>query len=121
MVLLATGIFSLLTIARIEQQVSALRRLDEAVGLARALDYSIVAQEHLSSMFVLTAEEPYYDKLRAERERFRTTTATLATHGLPPVARRAIVVRLPPRLCCWASQLRRSRSVSVDSSVCPSA
>jgi signal transduction histidine kinase/CheY-like chemotaxis protein len=89
-VLLATGILSLLTIARIEHQVTELRRLDEAVGLARGLDYSIVAQEHLSSMFVLTAEEPYYDKLRAERDRFRTTIATLATQGRPSDVQRAI-------------------------------
>jgi signal transduction histidine kinase len=89
-VLLATGVVSLLTIARIENQVAELRRLDEAVGLARGLDYSIVAQEHLSSMFVLTAEEPYYDKLRAERDRFRTTVAGLATHGIPGEVDRSI-------------------------------
>jgi signal transduction histidine kinase/ActR/RegA family two-component response regulator len=82
-VLLATGIASLLTIARIESQVTELRRLDEAVTLARGLDYSIVAQEHLSSMFVLTAEEPYHVKLQAERDRFRATAARLAKHGMP--------------------------------------
>ncbi|MGH7314213.1 MAG: HAMP domain-containing protein, partial [Candidatus Rokuibacteriota bacterium] len=81
--LLATAVVSLVTIARIEHQVTELRRLDQAVELARGLDYSIVAQEHLSSMFVLTAEEPYYTKLRAERERFRTTAARLAEHGMP--------------------------------------
>jgi signal transduction histidine kinase len=82
--LLATAVVSLVTIARIEYQVTELHRLDQAVGLARGLDYSILAQEHLSSMFVLTAEELYYDKLRAERERFRTTAARLAAHGMPP-------------------------------------
>jgi signal transduction histidine kinase len=81
--LLATAIVSLVTIARIEYQVTELHRLDQAVGLARGLDYSILAQEHLSSMFVLTGEEAYYVKLRAERERFRTTATRLVTHGMP--------------------------------------
>jgi signal transduction histidine kinase/CheY-like chemotaxis protein len=81
--LLATASVSLLTIARIERQVAELGRLDLAVGLARGLDYSILAQEHLSSMFVLTGEELYYAKLRAERERFRNTAAQLDSHGMP--------------------------------------
>jgi signal transduction histidine kinase/CheY-like chemotaxis protein len=88
--LLATAVVSLLTIARIERQVAELDRLDQAVGLARGLDYSILAQEHLSSMFVLTAEELYYAKLRAERERFRNTAAQLASHGMPAEAGEAI-------------------------------
>jgi signal transduction histidine kinase len=81
--LLAIVVVSLLTIASIEHQVAELHRLDQAVGLARGLDYSILAQEHLSSMFVLTGEELYYTKLRAERERFRNTVAELASHGMP--------------------------------------
>jgi signal transduction histidine kinase len=88
--LLATAVVSLVTIARIEREVKELHRLDQAVRLARGLDYSIVAQEHLSSMFVLTGEQPYYVKLRVERERFRTTAERLATHGMSAEAATSI-------------------------------
>ena len=75
--LLATGLVSLFVVSRIQRQVTELAQVDAMVGLARTLDYSIVAQEHFSSMFVLTGEPPYLEKLAAEQERFRANAGRL--------------------------------------------
>src|SRR5262245_26121680 len=41
-------------------------------------------------MFVLTAEAPYYEKLRVERDRFRAAVAGLAAHEIPDNLERSI-------------------------------
>lgn len=80
-VLLVTGVVSFLAIAGISRQAKDLDQLDEAVHLALGVDHSIVLQEHLSSMFLLTVEEIYSTKLIAEQQRFRAVVAQLGPRG----------------------------------------
>jgi len=80
-VLLVTGVVSLLAIAGIRKQADDLDHLDAAVHLALGVDHSIVLQEHLSSMFLLTTEEIYATKLIAEQQRFRAVVAQLGPRG----------------------------------------
>ena len=56
-VLLLMGVVSLLAIAQIREHAHQLDRIDESVHLALRVDHSIVLQEHLSSMFLLTAQD----------------------------------------------------------------
>src|SRR5688572_30097394 len=56
-VLLLMGVVSLLAIAEIREHAHQLDRLDESVHLALGVDHSIVLQEHMSSMFLLTKQE----------------------------------------------------------------
>src|SRR5262245_57799443 len=80
-ILAATGLASLFTISRIERQAADLERMNHSVELARGLDHSIVTQEHLSSMFLLTGDVSYYRKLLNERTRFRSGLVELGTDG----------------------------------------
>ena len=78
---IATGFLSVSAFRRIERQAVELEQLHSAVTLAQAeLDRSIVVQEGLSSMLVLTGDASYHAKLIAERRRFRQALAQLATH-----------------------------------------
>ncbi len=79
--LLVTGVVTLLAIAGIRQQALDRDGMDEAVHLAAGLDHSIVLQEHLSSMFLLTGDEAYWGKLLGEQLRFRGLLGKLAAHG----------------------------------------
>ena len=80
-VLLAAAMVSLLSIAGIREQAVSLNSINRSVGVALGLDHSIVLQEHLSSMFLLTADESYSTKLVAEQERFKQLVGELRTHG----------------------------------------
>jgi len=80
-VLLVTGVVSLVAIAGIREQTLDLERMDASVHLALGLDHSIVLQEHLSSMFLLTAEDGYDTKLVAEQKRFRELLGQLGAKG----------------------------------------
>jgi signal transduction histidine kinase/ActR/RegA family two-component response regulator len=80
-VLLAAALVGLLSIAGIRQQAVSLNSISRSVGVARGLDHSIVLQEHLSSMFLLTADESYSTMLVAEQQRFRELIGELKTHG----------------------------------------
>ena len=80
-VLLVTGVVSLFAIASIRNQATDLERLDAAVLLALGLDHSILLQEHLSSMLLLTEEEAYSAKLVAEQGRFRAVLSRLNSQG----------------------------------------
>ena len=80
-VLLLTGVVSLLAIAEMREYAHQLDRLDGSVHLALGVDHSIVLQEHLSSMFLLTAAETYSAKLEAEQQRFRALLAELSSTG----------------------------------------
>src|SRR5262245_47003897 len=82
--LVATGLASLFTRSRIERQAADLERMNHSVELARQLDHSIVTQEHLSSMFLLTGDLSYYRKLLNERTRFRSGLVELGSDG-PPI------------------------------------
>jgi signal transduction histidine kinase/ActR/RegA family two-component response regulator len=80
-VLLLTGIVSLLAIAEIREHAHQLDRLDESVHLALEVEHSIVLQEHLSSMFLLTVEKTYSTKLEGEQQKFRALLAQLGSSG----------------------------------------
>jgi signal transduction histidine kinase/ActR/RegA family two-component response regulator len=80
-VLLAAAMVSLLSIAGIRQQAVSLNSINQSVGAALGLDHSILLQEHLSSMFLLTTDESYSTKLIAEQQRFRELVGELGTHG----------------------------------------
>jgi signal transduction histidine kinase len=80
-VLLAAALVGLLSIAGIRQQAVSVNSISRSVGVARGLDHSIVLQEHLSSMFLLTADESYSTMLVAEQQRFRELIGELKTHG----------------------------------------
>jgi signal transduction histidine kinase len=89
-VLLVAALVSLLAIAGIRQQAVSLNSINRSLGVALGLDHSIVLQEHLSSMFLLTADESYSTKLIAEQQRFRALVGELETHGATPVEVAAI-------------------------------
>ena len=80
-VLLAAALVSLLAIAGIREQAVSLNSINQSVGAALGLDHSIVLQEHLSSMFLLTADESYSTKLITEQQRFRELVGELRAHG----------------------------------------
>ena len=80
-VLLLTGVVSLLAIAEIREHAHQLDRLDDSVHLALGVDHSIVLQEHLSSMFLLTAQDTYTAKLEIEQQKFRALLAELSSSG----------------------------------------
>jgi signal transduction histidine kinase len=79
-VLLVTAVVSLSAIGRMRTQATQLDRLNDAVRWATGLELSIVAQEHQSSMLVLTRDETHYQKLVAERRRFKEALAELGKH-----------------------------------------
>jgi signal transduction histidine kinase len=80
-VLLVAALVSLLAINGIRQQAVSLNSINQSLGVALGLDHSIVLQEHLSSMFLLTADDSYSTKLIAEQQRFRRLVRELGTHG----------------------------------------
>jgi signal transduction histidine kinase len=80
-VLLLMGVVSLLAIAEIREHAHQLDRLDESVHLALGVDHSILLQEHLSSMFLLTAQDTYTAKLETEQQKFRARLAELRLRG----------------------------------------
>jgi signal transduction histidine kinase/ActR/RegA family two-component response regulator len=83
-VLALTGGVSLLAIGGIRKHASDLDRIDAAVHSALGIDHSIVLQEHLSSMFVLTREGSYAAKLMAEQRRFRSAVEHLGAQAATP-------------------------------------
>jgi signal transduction histidine kinase/CheY-like chemotaxis protein len=80
-VLLATAGVSLHALADMREHAIQLDRLNGAVRVALGLDHSILVQEHLSSMFLLTSEEAYAGKLEAEHRRFRELLDRLPPDG----------------------------------------
>lgn len=82
-VVASTGLVSLGTISRIERKADDLDRMRRAVERARRLDHSIVTQEHLASMLILTGDTSYHTKLLNERKRFRSGLIELGPDGAP--------------------------------------
>jgi len=80
-VLVLMGVVSLLATAEIREHAHQLDRIDESVHLALRVDHSILLQEHLSSMFLLTAQDTYTAKLETEQQKFRTLLAELRSSG----------------------------------------
>jgi signal transduction histidine kinase len=80
-VLILTGVVSLLAIAEIREHASQLDRLEGSVRLALAVDHSVVLQEHLSSMFLLTEENTYSTKLEGEQQKFPALLGQLRLSG----------------------------------------
>jgi signal transduction histidine kinase/ActR/RegA family two-component response regulator len=80
-VLLATALVSLLAIAGIREGAVSVNSINRSLEEALGLDHSIVLQEHLSSMFLLTADESYSEKLVTEQQRFRELLGELRAHG----------------------------------------
>jgi signal transduction histidine kinase len=89
-VLLAAALMSLVAIAGIRQQAVSLNSINRSVWVALWLNHSIVLQKHLSSMFLLTADESYSTNLVAEQQRFRDLTGELRAHGATPAEIAAI-------------------------------
>jgi signal transduction histidine kinase/ActR/RegA family two-component response regulator len=76
-VVLATGLVSLVSIGWIDRQAVDLEKLDKGVTLAQELAQSIVLQEQLASMVILTGAPSYEEKLALERHRFQTAVVQL--------------------------------------------
>jgi len=113
-VLLVTGVVSLVAIAGIREQTLDLERMDASVHLALGLDHSIVLQEHLSSMFLLTAEDGYDTKLVAEQKRFRELLGQLGAKGATRPergSRKRSAATSAPRIACasFGGLVRRQR------------
>ena len=106
--LLLTGVVSLLAIAEMREYAHQLDRLDASVHLALGVDHSILLQEHLSSMFLLTAAETYSAKLEAEQHKFRALLAELSSTGGTP-DEIAAIEQASARYERAADQVRRLR------------
>jgi signal transduction histidine kinase/ActR/RegA family two-component response regulator len=90
-VLLATALVSSLSIAVIRQGAGSVNSVNQSMGVALELDHSIVRQERLSSMFLLTADEGDVEKLIAEQRRFRELLGELGARGATPAEIAALV------------------------------
>jgi class 3 adenylate cyclase/HAMP domain-containing protein len=79
LLLLLMGIFSIVVIGRMNQQVDSLIALETQTDLARQAIYSVTSQSHFRAMALITEVDSWNDKIAAAKARFTEVLDSIET------------------------------------------
>ena len=83
LLLLAMGLFSIVVIGRMNQQVEGLIALETQTDLARQAIYSVTSQSHFRAMALITQVDSWNDKITAAKTKFTDVLDGLETLNAP--------------------------------------